>query len=714
MDQMGNEMSLFQYQETAVEQLLTASQELLSSNQSQKYILLKAITGAGKTVMIASYIEKMCERYKDLTFIWVSVGSGALHEQSAKSLQALLTAHSVKFANQALTQPYLIPGDVLVLNWESLNTMKQDQEGQLYFDNVWMRDGERPNLKELWKKTRLNQTKIVLLIDESHYMAGSETAKRIIDCMNPVFTVEFTATPDKQRIPSREDELHGKAVYVPIPTEAVVEAGVIKKSIQINDSLQLEDNLDACRQLIHLALTRYTQLKKAYLLEGVDINPLCLIQLPNGKWSQDLLNTILDELKTKQITIENGRLAVWLNETKEGLEEVTALQSKVSFLIFKQAIATGWDCPRASVLVKLRETKSETFDLQTIGRILRMPERHHYHQDVLNHGYILTNADYTCQTDHYSQILPTRQVLKEEYRDDVLNLQFPITKKEAGIFKLDEAVFERKVQEQLKLMTFDDDFSKLHHTFTTFHTDSTKLEAETSSEHEQTVVTSAYTDEDINFDYQSFLFAVSKGPYTPYFIDAVLHRYFMNETPYQTSHVIRQMVLLNQWEIKQVLQTTRHEMDKKQPATSRQDWFSFEEERYTSTKETINYHKCAYQEHFVSKWKTEQRFEAFLETLDQVKWWIKNVDSGHGVSLVYEYEEDLHEFYPDYVVGFNDGQVGLYEVKDFNDKEKTTVTAVKIVKLKEYMATYHYLGGLVEIYHDNVYLQTLPKELLKK
>lgn len=56
----------------------------------------------------------------------------------------------------------------------------------------------------------------------------------------------------------------------------------------------------------------------------------------------------------------------------------------------KQAISTGWDCPRAKILVKLREGGSEEFQIQTIGRIRRMPERKHYGLNTLDYCYIYT------------------------------------------------------------------------------------------------------------------------------------------------------------------------------------------------------------------------------------------------------------------------------------------------------------------------------------
>lgn len=63
----------------------------------------------------------------------------------------------------------------------------------------------------------------------------------------------------------------------------------------------------------------------------------------------------------------------------------------VEVMLFKQAIAVGWDCPRAAILVLFREWKSIVFSIQTIGRIMRMPEHHHYKNPELNIGYVFTS-----------------------------------------------------------------------------------------------------------------------------------------------------------------------------------------------------------------------------------------------------------------------------------------------------------------------------------
>ena len=74
---------------------------------------------------------------------------------------------------------------------------------------------------------------------------------------------------------------------------------------------------------------------------------------------------------------------------------IEATDSEVDVLIFKQGISLGWDCPRASVLLIYRDLKQFSFTVQTIGRIMRMPELKHYPvaQDDLNYAYIFTNLN---------------------------------------------------------------------------------------------------------------------------------------------------------------------------------------------------------------------------------------------------------------------------------------------------------------------------------
>ena len=147
--------------------------------------------------------------------------------------------------------------------------------------------------------------------------------------------------------------------------------------------------------LLELAFNKRKELIELYKDVKADINPLVLIQLPNDdqatKETSDTTKQtiVLEYLKRKGV--KDDEIAVWLSKEKENLEDLEKSNSPVSFLLFKQAAATGWDCPRAGVLVMFREIKNPTFAIQTVGRILRMPFATHFSHPELNIGYLYTN-----------------------------------------------------------------------------------------------------------------------------------------------------------------------------------------------------------------------------------------------------------------------------------------------------------------------------------
>ena len=149
--------------------------------------------------------------------------------------------------------------------------------------------------------------------------------------------------------------------------------------------------------VIEASLHRREVFEKLYEAEGSDIKPLVLIQLPTedseklSSLDQTVRVRIEDFLDSKGISYGNGKLAIWLSKEKRNKERIEEYNSPVEVLIFKKAIATGWDCPRAQILVMLHDMKSEVFKIQTVGRILRMPEARHYKNAELNSAYVYTN-----------------------------------------------------------------------------------------------------------------------------------------------------------------------------------------------------------------------------------------------------------------------------------------------------------------------------------
>lgn len=135
----------------------------------------------------------------------------------------------------------------------------------------------------------------------------------------------------------------------------VIKEEMIKKSVELNPAIKSDSTsgLSMNQQLLRQALHQRDVLAKKYVEIGKNINPLLLVQLPNDtkESTNEEEKLIIDEVKayldTKDINTDRGNLAVWLSNEKTNLDNIEAFESPVKVLLFKQAIALGWDCPRA-------------------------------------------------------------------------------------------------------------------------------------------------------------------------------------------------------------------------------------------------------------------------------------------------------------------------------------------------------------------------------
>jgi type III restriction enzyme len=178
--------------------------------------------------------------------------------------------------------------------------------------------------------------------------------------------------------------------------------------------------------------------RNIYQKIGSKVRPLIIIQLPDNKANDEdlLISKIQNYLSKKHlINTDNGRLAIYLSNDKINLENITRNDSNVDVLLFKQAIALGWDCPRAQILVLFRESKSLSFSIQTMGRIMRMPEPEigHYSEEEINSSYVFTNiSEITVSEDigrDYISIFTSKRssiiTLSHAATKSRINLSFP-------------------------------------------------------------------------------------------------------------------------------------------------------------------------------------------------------------------------------------------------------------------------------------------------
>ena len=384
-------MKQLDYQFKAVKNLKEKSNELLDL-QGNHTIVFKAPTGSGKTVMMAEYLKELVNNRideKELSFIWTAPRK--LHSQSKASLENhYLDSMALKCSKfEDLSDRMIGPNEILFLNWESIN-----REGNIYY-----RENEQEfYLEKVVENTKDDGRTLVLIIDESHHTAGAENTQGLIGLINAKLTIEVSATPPNI-------QYDGSVV---VHRQHVIEEEMIKKRIAINPdfkntiqqtlasgdvTVQSDADESTNEFIIRTALEKRADLANQLADENSTVNPLMLIQLPDRLRGQDdFVESVKEILQDNHdINIDNRRLAVYLADDKENLATITKNDSPVQVMVFKQAIALGWDCPRASILVLFRNWRSIVFSIQTVGRIMRMPELKHYVSDDLNVGYIYTN-----------------------------------------------------------------------------------------------------------------------------------------------------------------------------------------------------------------------------------------------------------------------------------------------------------------------------------
>lgn len=384
-------IELKDYQRKAVESLKGKVQNLLRSSENE-IVVFQSPTGSGKTVMVSEMLKQLVkDNHKRYSFIWVSVRQ--LHEQSKEKLEKYYEDNRLIQCSyfEDLEDKKIGENEILFLNWHSIN--KKDI-------NLYVKDNEQDNnLNCIIENTKEEDREIILVIDESHHTAKSEKSRELIESISPTVTIEVSATPHLKENVSEIEKIHLSDVKA---------EEMIKSEISINpEFIGLKvDTKSSDELIIEQALKKREELVKLYKKEKSEINPLVLIQLPDKRSNlinkkDDVLKILKDKFK---ITEENGKLAIWLSEEKtNNLANIEKNDNEVEVLVFKQAIALGWDCPRASILTIFRESKSFTFTIQTMGRIMRMPEFEYYNSEDLNKGFVFTNLPNIEITEDYAK-----------------------------------------------------------------------------------------------------------------------------------------------------------------------------------------------------------------------------------------------------------------------------------------------------------------------
>ncbi len=342
---------------------------LLKKCADHEEVVLYAPTGSGKTVVVCRFIDDYLDENPNTVFLWLCPGAGGLEKQSQLTFQELTSGIMDGDVYDFINEPDP-RGKVYFINWDKINKKS----------NVVLREGEQKDLMTKVLACHNSQIDIFMIIDEEHKYR--DTANEYVANIQPKHVLRVSATPM-----SKGDSLEE------IKDDEVIAAGLIATGISINEGvsqvIQENNNLDDDLLLLELADKKRKEIQAEYDKMGLKIRPLVLVQFPNGR--EDWIKRVKEMLKDMGYPESSGLVTSWFSgDHPNNPEEITQLDGKYAFLLFKQAIATGWDCPRAKILVKLREGGTERFNIQTVGRIRRMPERKHYDNALIDNCYLYT------------------------------------------------------------------------------------------------------------------------------------------------------------------------------------------------------------------------------------------------------------------------------------------------------------------------------------
>ena len=224
----------------------------------------------------------------------------------------------------------------------------------------------------------------LIILDEGH-KAYSVNAKKTLEGFNPCMIVELSATPPR-----------GANVLVEISGRDLHAEEMIKLDLHIRNraSASWQDTLLAAIE--HRELLEQTAVEHE-AKTGVYIRPICLIQVERTGKDQRRPGVVhaddIREYLLRHPSIRAEHIAVKTSQRDDlkAVDEIgglLTLECPIRFIITKQALQEGWDCPFAYVLTILTNPSSKSALTQLVGRILRQPYARKTHVPVLDECYV--------------------------------------------------------------------------------------------------------------------------------------------------------------------------------------------------------------------------------------------------------------------------------------------------------------------------------------
>ena len=240
-------------------------------------------------------------------------------------------------------------------------------------NKVLEKDDQGTIINSLANVVRMNNPLIV--IDEGH-KTQTKLSVDFLNDLNPSFVIEYTATPRK-----------GSNVLVDIYSSDLKDEQMVKIPIVLESANQWSNS-------INRGIEKRNELEKQTKKNKDEyIRPIALIQAqPKSKISNNItVEQVKEYLLNAKIPEEEIAIKIYNRNDIEGIN-LFSKKCKIKYIITVSALAEGWDCAFAYVLISVANLGAKIAVEQIIGRILRMPNAKKKEISDLNRSYIFASA----------------------------------------------------------------------------------------------------------------------------------------------------------------------------------------------------------------------------------------------------------------------------------------------------------------------------------
>lgn len=408
--------------------------------------ILSALTGSGKTAILADTVELMSANLPYLPIVlWVSKGKvvveQTLHNLAGGKYASLVSNYTVKPLQDCTKQDLEDTSKGLLLIATVGKFNQKDKESG---DRRVFQTGLDDAAQSLWDQLRERynvdgkRRPLVVVYDEGHNLSDQQT--RIINDLAPDALITASATAkypqemanDIARL-RREKGWTDADFQVTVKSRDVVEAGLIKQTVKFDGfTTPMEQAIDQMMEDFNKVGESADRLGAGFQPKAIYVSNTNVLDKQADDPLQPFTERQARPIRIWRYLVEHhgvnpDEIAVYLNLKFDkkypapenfhlftnGDDDYTEFtQGNFRHVIFNLSLQEGWDDPECAFAYIDKDMGSPTQVAQVIGRVLRQPGAKHYSDPDLNTAHFYIRTD---ETGTFEEVLTEvkRKIAKE-------------------------------------------------------------------------------------------------------------------------------------------------------------------------------------------------------------------------------------------------------------------------------------------------------------